>query len=117
MPANLHLFSNPGEDDIRHIVEASRPYFDGRDDPTLAYLPMASLSGGWQVYTQKSFNGLARVALLNTETMTLPEMETILRKSHALIIPGGNTFLLNHRLHVSRLNVYLRKKLLAGYPH
>ena len=116
MPANLHLFSSPGENDIRYILDASRPYFDGRDDPTLAYLPMASLSDGWQAFTQKSFSGLARVALLNTETMTFPEMESILRKSHALYIPGGNTFLLNHRLHVSRLNVYLRKKILAGLP-
>lgn len=116
MPANLHLFSSPGENDIRYILDASRPYFDGRDDPTLAYLPMASLADGWHAFTQKSFSGLARVALLNTETMTFPEMESILRKSHALYIPGGNTFLLNHRLHVSRLNVYLRKNILAGLP-
>jgi dipeptidase E len=77
---------------------------------------MASLSDAWLSYTQKSFAGLARVALLNTETMTFPEMESIVRKAHVLYIPGGNTFLLNHRLHVSRMNIYLRKKLLAGLP-
>jgi len=116
MPVNLHLFSSPGEDDLRYIVDASRPYFEGRDEPTLAYLPMASLSDNWRLYTEKCFSGLARVETVNTETMTFPEMENILRKAHALFIPGGNTFLLNHRLHVSRLNIYLRKKLQAGLP-
>lgn len=116
MPVNLHLFSNSGLDDIRYIVDASRPYFEERDEPLVAYLPMASLSGGWQAYTEKAFAGLAGVATLNTETMTFPEMEAILRRAHVLYIPGGNTFLLNHRLHVSRLNVYLRKKLQAGLP-
>ncbi len=112
----MHLFSSPGVDDIRYIVDASRPYLEGRDSPTLAYLPMASLSNAWQAFTEKSFAGLARVELLNTETMTFTEMEAILRKAHVLYIPGGNTFLLNHRLHVSGLHVYLRKKLQAGLP-
>jgi hypothetical protein len=39
----LHLFSTPGENDIRYIVEASRPYLEDRDDPIVAYMPLASL--------------------------------------------------------------------------
>jgi dipeptidase E len=31
-------------------------------------------------------------------------------------ISGGNTFLLNHRLHVSRLMPYLKKKVQSGLP-
>jgi len=31
-------------------------------------------------------------------------------------ISGGNTFLLNHRLHVSRIMLFLRKKVQAGLP-
>jgi hypothetical protein len=84
MPVNLHLFSSSGEDDIRYIVEASRPYFEGRDEPTLAYLPMASLSDAWLAYVRKAFHGLAKVEMINTETMTFAEMESILRKAHAL---------------------------------
>ena len=116
MALNLHLFSSPGDRDISYIVEASRPYLTGRDHPTIAYLPMASLSDGWQAYTEKSFKGLAHVETVNTETMTFSEMESILRLAHVLYIPGGNTFLLNHRLHVSRLLPYLRKKLQNGLP-
>jgi dipeptidase E len=116
MPNNLHLFSSPGDRDIQSIVEASRAYLEGKDEPLVAYLPLASLSEGWQAYTEKAFRGLAKVETLNTETMTFAEMESIMRRAHVLYIPGGNTFLLVHRLYVSRWMAYLRKKVLAGLP-
>ena len=115
---NLHLFSSPGErDDIRYIIDAAKPYLAGKPDAMVAYLPMASLYGEkWLELTQKYFDGLARVEMLNTEMMELPEMESILRRAALVYIPGGNTFLLNHRLHVSRLMPYLSKKVQAGLP-
>jgi len=115
---NLHLFSSPGErDDIRYIIDAAKPYLAGKPDAVVAYLPMASLYGAkWLEQTQKNFDGLARVEMINTEMMELPEMESILRRAALVYIPGGNTFLLNHRLHVSRLMPYLSKKVQAGLP-
>ena len=113
---NLHLFSTPGKDDIRYILEAARPYLEDKDDPVIAYIPAASLGGTYQEYTEKAFRGLARVATINTELMTLPEMEAVLRNAALVYIPGGNTFLLNHRLHISNILEYLRKKLTAGLP-
>lgn len=113
---NLHLFSTPGQDDIRYILEASRPYLEGKDDPTVAYLPAASLSNDWQEYNEKAFQGLARIETINTETMTLPEMEAILRNAALVYIPGGNTFLLSHRLNISKIVDYLRKKVAASLP-
>ncbi|MCX6079491.1 MAG: Type 1 glutamine amidotransferase-like domain-containing protein [Chloroflexi bacterium] len=116
MPINLHLFSSPGDRDIRNIIDASRVYLESRDEPLVAYLPLASLSEGWQAFTEKAFKGLARVGTLNSETMTFSEMEEIVRRAHVLYVPGGNTFLLAHRLNVSRWMPYLRKKILAGLP-
>jgi peptidase E len=114
---NLHLFSSPGKDDIRYIIEASRPYLEGKPDATVAYLPLASLFvERWQEYTEDSFKGLARLETINTELMPLPAMEDIIRRASLVYIPGGNTFLLNHRLHVSRLMIFLRKKVQAGLP-
>ena len=113
---NLHLFSSPGRDDIRYILEAARPYLESKDDPVVAYLPAASLGNTYQEYTENAFRGLARVATLNTERLTLPEMEAQLRRAALVYIPGGNTFLLNHRLHLSNLIEYLRKKVSAGLP-
>ena len=113
---NLHLFSTPGKEDIRYILEAARPYLENKDDPVIAYLPAASLGGTYQEYTEKAFRGLARVATINTELMSLPEMEKAIRNAALVYIPGGNTFLLNHRLHLSNIKEYLRKKVMAGLP-
>jgi len=112
---NLQLFSTPG-DDLQDILAACRLVLEGREDPLVAYLPAASLSAKWQDLTEKAFAGLARVAMINTELQTLPEMEAVLREAMLVYIPGGNTFLLNHRLHVSKLMEYLRKKIVAGLP-
>ena len=116
MPLNLHLFSTPGERDIRYIVDTSRPHLEHKSEPLVAYLPLASLSNRWQEFTEKAFKGLAHLETVNTETMTFSEMEAILRRAHVVYIPGGNTFLLAHRLHASRLMPYLRKKVLSGLP-
>ena len=115
---NLHLFSSPGErDDIRYIIDAAKPYLAGKLDAVVAYLPMASLYGEeWLERTEKFFDGLARVEMLNTELMELPEMESILRRATLVYVPGGNTFLLNHRLYISHLMPYLSKKIQAGLP-
>ena len=114
---HLHLFSVPGENDIRYILEASRPHLSGKSNATVAFLPQAWLNvHHWLDYTTRAFEGLARVELIDTERMELPEMEAIIRRAHVAYISGGNTFLLNHRLHISRLMPYLRKKVQSGLP-
>lgn len=113
----LHLFSSPGQDDIRWILEACRPYLENTPGSTLAYLPLASLLGEKGLdQIQRPFKGLAHIEAINTETMELSEMEAVLRRAAVVYIPGGNTFLLNHRLHVSRLLPHLRKKIQSGLP-
>lgn len=115
--ANLHLFSSPGRDDIRYVVEAARSYLEHKTNATVACLPFGSLyAERWQEVTEDSFKGLARIEMLNAETMSLPEMEDIIRRASLVYISGGNTFLLGHRLHVSKLMLFLRKKVQAGLP-
>jgi peptidase E len=117
MPVDLHLFSTPGENgDIRYIIEASRPYLEGRD-ARVAYLPLASLyAERWLEQTADYFKGLAELASINAELMTPAEIEKVLRDAALVLIPGGNTFLLNHRLHVSQVVPYLKKKVQSGLP-
>jgi peptidase E len=112
---NLWLFSSPG-DDLHDILGACRLLLEGRQGPLIAYLPAASLSDKWLEYTENAFLGLAHVAVIHTELQTLPEMEGILRDVALVYIPGGNTWLLNHRLHISKLIDYLRKKVNSGLP-
>ena len=113
---NLHLFTNPGER-IVDVVEASRPHLEGKDDPVIAYLPFASLyAERWQEENERAFKGLARLETINAELMTQKQIEEIIRRAALVYIPGGNTFLLNHRLHVSGIQPYLKKKIQAGLP-
>lgn len=113
----LHLFSSPGEDDIRYIVEASRPYLEQKDDPIVAYMPLASLyAERWMEFHEKAFRGLAQLETINAELMDQREIENVLRRAALVYVPGGNTFLLNHRLHASGVMPYLRKKIHSGLP-
>jgi len=115
---NLHLFSSPGKnDDIRYIIEASRPYLQDREDAVVAHIPFATLyAERWLRDVENEFKGLARLETINAETMPLKQMEDVIRRAALVYIPGGNTFLLNHRLYVSRLMDFLRKKVLTGLP-
>src|SRR4051794_14419998 len=95
----LHLFSSPGERDVRYIIDACRPYLARQAKPRLAYLPAAAVGYNWLDYTVKAFKDLAEVALIDVEAMSQATVEQILTQASVLYIPGGNTFLLNHRLH------------------
>ncbi|HEX2995463.1 MAG TPA: Type 1 glutamine amidotransferase-like domain-containing protein, partial [Anaerolineales bacterium] len=113
----LHLFSTPGERGIEDVINASRPHLGDKDDPVVAYMPLASLyAERWVELNEKAFRGLARLETVNAELMTQKEIEDVLRRAALVYVPGGNTFLLNHRLHVSGVMPYLRKKVQAGLP-
>jgi len=115
--SNLHLFSTPGDRDIRWVVEACRPYLEDKDEPTVAYMPLASLyAEKWLEDNEKAFKNLARLEVVNAELMTQKEIEEIIRRAALVYIPGGNTFLLNHRLHVSGVIASLKRKVQAGLP-
>jgi peptidase E len=80
-------------------------------------MPLASLYvERWLEETAGFFKGLAELELINTELMTGAEIEKILRDCSMVLIPGGNTFLLNHRLHISKVLPYLAKKVQSGLP-
>lgn len=114
---HLHLFSNPGKDDLRYVVEVSQPYLEGKADPVVAYMPLASLyAEKWHELNAGAFHGLAELKEVNAELMTQKEIETIIRDAVLLYIPGGNTFLLNHRLHACGVLPYLKKKIQNGLP-
>jgi dipeptidase E len=117
MPIELHLFSTPGENDIRHIIEASRPHLEKKDEPIIAYLPLATLyAEQWLELTESAFKDLGQVKTINAELMSQKEIENILRDASLVYVPGGNTFLLNHRLHISSVMPYLKKKVQSGLP-
>jgi len=83
----------------------------------VAYLPLASLyAEKWLEDNEKAFKNLARLEVVNAELMRQKEIEEIIRRAALVYIPGGNTFLLNHRLHVSGVMPALKRKIQAGLP-
>jgi dipeptidase E len=114
---NLHLLSTPGANDLRYVMEASRPYLQDKDDPIVAYMPLASLyAEKWHGINESAFKGLARLSEIKAELMTQKEIESVIRDAALVYITGGNTFLLNHRLHASGILPYLKKKIQNGLP-
>jgi dipeptidase E len=114
---HLHLLSTPGKNDLRYVLEASKPYLEDKDDPLVAYLPLASLyAEKWLGVNESAFRGLAQIREVNAELMTQKEIEDIVREAALVYITGGNTFLLNHRLHASSVMPYLKKKVQNGLP-
>jgi dipeptidase E len=115
----LDLFSSPGEQDIRYILEACQTYFDAceaEQEPVLAYLPAASLQSNWLNYTQASFRGKATVDYLEPDKLTPEEFAARLDRATALYVSGGNTFWLFHQLHEYQLMGLLREKVQHGLP-
>lgn len=90
---------------------------EDRDDPVIAYLPLASLyAEKWLAQTQSAFEGLGQLVEINAELMAQREIENIIRDAALVYIPGGNTFLLSHRLHASGVMPYLKRKVQGGLP-
>jgi dipeptidase E len=116
MAVDFHLFSLPGEGDIRWILEACRPYLERQQTPVVAFIRWASVSHDWLEYTQKAFDGLARVIPLNHDPSALAESTEVIDQCGAVYISGGNTYLLNHRLHESGLLNHLHDQALNGLP-
>lgn len=112
----LHLFCQPGIRDIRYILDVTRPYLSAQREPLVAYLPAASPVYNWLDYTEKAFAGLASIAYIDTETLTLAEIKAVFDRAGVVYISGGNTFLLNHRLHQSGVFDLLRQKIVDGLP-
>ncbi|MFO7661086.1 MAG: Type 1 glutamine amidotransferase-like domain-containing protein [Chloroflexota bacterium] len=113
---NLHLLCQPGIRDIRHILDAARPYLAVQAKPVVAYLPAASPVYNWLDYTEKAFAGLAEIAYIDTETIPLAGVAAIFDRAGVVYISGGNTFLLNHRLHRSGVFDLLQQRIIDGLP-
>lgn len=102
---------------MEDVVEACRPYLENKDAPVIAHFPFASLyAERWQKVTASAFSGLGRLKTVNAELMPRQEIEAIVREAALVYVPGGNTFLLNHRLHACGIMPFLRKKIQAGLP-
>ncbi len=90
--------------------------FIGNDIQNVLFIPYAGVSFSYDAYAakvQKKFNEIG----LNVESIhqkTNPV--TAVEEAQAIIVGGGNTFELINQLHINRLIIPIRKKIVAGTP-
>ncbi len=113
---DIHLFCQPGINDIRFIVEVSQPYLELADHPLVAYVPAASTGYNWADYTEKAFDGIAEVATLDLDHDPRQTIDDVLERATTIYIPGGNTYLLNHRLYNSGAARSIAARVRKGIP-
>jgi len=114
----LHLYSaEDPESELRWAADVARERLGGKQDATIACLPLGSLyADRWMGMAGRAFKNIAEPQLINSEMMELREMEGVLRGAALAYLPDGNAFLFNHRLHLARLLPYLRQKIRNGLP-
>jgi len=113
----LHLFSSPGVAGIEYVVDAFRPYLRREGASVLAYIPAASANAAaYYGYTQKAFSGVGEVRLIDVTTSTPSDFAESLRGADAVCLPGGNAYLMAHRLHRQGYWEHLRDRVVTGLP-
>lgn len=112
----LHLLSSPGAPIIQDVVEIARPILVRSPKPEVAYLPAGATERHFLRETRTAFRRLARVTLLKVESDPLEKLRLVLRRVTLLYIPGGNTYLMAHRLHTRGWMDLIRQRLLEGLP-
>jgi dipeptidase E len=112
----LHLFSGFDAADQADILAAVRNTLKGAARPEIAYLPAGSIHRHFVRETKAFFRGLAKVTALKPEVHSRTACAAALKRANLLLIPGGNTYLMAHRLHTAGWLGLLRERLLAGLP-
>jgi len=112
----LHLFSTPGEPFLQDILNTARELLAEKSAPLVLYLPAAALQRHFIRETQVAFRGMARVIGIKIESASPSRFQEALARTDLLYIPGGNSYLMAHRLHVAGVIGDLRQRLLAGLP-
>ena len=103
MLMQLHLFSSQGASGIENIVNVCSALLSSQLNPAVAYLPAAAVGNRWIRFTEEAFKDLAAILVLDPDHQTVAEVDDVLKRASVLYIPGGNTYVLQHRLQASRL--------------
>jgi peptidase E len=110
------LFSSPPEPFPAALLDLARQLLAGKTAPLVGYLPAGSLERHFVREVKGYFRDIAEVSAMKPEVHTLARIRSLLRRADLLLIPGGNTYLMAHRLHAIGLLPELRQRLLDGLP-
>jgi len=112
----LHLMATPG-DGLSRVLDASRVYLANSDRPSVGYLPAAALDAAFFLEeTRSCFSEVAAVELLDPVSMDRESILRMVDHISLLYVPGGNTFVLSHRLQQASLMAEIAQRVRNGLP-
>jgi len=98
-------------------LNASRVYLANSDRPSVGYLPAAALDAAFFLEeTRSCFSEVAAVELLDPVSMDRESILRMVDHISLLYVPGGNTFVLSHRLQQASLMAEIAQRVRNGLP-
>lgn len=111
-----YLYSSFPEPSQAVLVELVRNICGGKSEPVLAYLPAGNIKRHFVREVKGMLRGAAEVRAIKPEIHPLRHIHAILDQADMLLIPGGNTYLMAHRLHQIGIVTELRQRITDGLP-
>jgi peptidase E len=112
----VHLFSSTGEPPLQNIVDVSLSSLRSQRNPVVLYLP-PTYRDEYVELTRQKFSNVAKVNAIDLTKVSSKYLEQALEEASFLFIPGGNTYLLNYRLHCLGVVKKIRERIKTGLPY
>jgi len=113
----IYMLSSPGTTGLEHVVQLCSDIKSTRSVGNhIVYVPAGNLVDKYEAQTRQVLESCARLYRLDVGATTPAEFESALIDALLIYIPGGNTFLLNHRLKTSGLFEPIVAAVKGGIP-
>lgn len=115
---HIHLFSGGGDAIMPTMAARAAERLSGVPHPVLAYIPAASVRppDHWYDLWAGAFAPVGALRLIDLDTTDAPTFAADLAACQAVLVPGGNTYLLAQRMHRHRAMAILAAAVRAGLP-
>ena len=112
----IHLFGSAGEPPLQKVAEIVFSLLRNQINPVVLYLP-PTFRDEHAGLTRQKFKNVAEVNAIDLSNVNQNFLKASLEKASLLFIPGGNTYLLNLRLHQSGIFEEIANRIKSGLPY
>jgi peptidase E len=114
----IYLFSGGGDGIMPVMAERAAAALAGRPRGTIAYIPAASVRPPdyWRDLWAGAFAAVGDLRTIDLDTTDAPAFAVALAGCAAMLVPGGNTYLLSRRMHRYGAMRTLADAVRAGTP-
>lgn len=104
----------------RGFLEHARPFIEsflGRDVHEVLFVPFAAIRMSYDTFTERVRERLAPLGYEVRSVHSDPDPSAIVGAAESIVVGGGNTFSLLHRLYEQRLLDPIRERVRGGAPY